>query len=136
MGTSQNGVSFDTEVNIDLRAMQKGQWTIDDVPVKVEAFGGFEDNRFDWEAGDQHGTHDPGSGYATEQVKIISSADLMMHDAQGNEMPGQLLLKAGQEIPETFIEKTSLERLYALADKQLETGAQHEPDADDGPIGG
>lgn len=134
MGVPQQGASFETEINLDLRKMGKGSWTIDDVPVSVEAFGDYEDNRFDWEAGDQHGTHDPGSGIVADQLKIVSSQDLAMHDAQGNAMPGQPLLKAGQEIPENFIEQKSLERLYALANQQLENGAQYEPDADDDPI--
>jgi hypothetical protein len=48
-------------------------------------------------------------------------------------MPGQLLFKAGQEISEKFIEVKSLERLYALADKQLENSVDNEPsDVDDG----
>lgn len=124
---------FVTEINLDLRKMGKGDWTIDDIPVKVEAMGGYNDNSFDWEMGSESGRHDPGSGVEADKLKIVSSEDLPMHDVDGNPMPGQLLFKAGQEISEKFIEVKSLERLYALADKQLENSVDNEPSVvDDG----
>jgi hypothetical protein len=121
---------FATEINLDLRQMRKGDWTIDDVPVKVEATGGYNDSSFDWEMGSEGGRHDPGSGVETDKVTIISVEDLPMHDVDGNPMPGALLFKAGQEIPEKFIEVNSLARLHALADKQLENSVDNEPDVD------
>lgn len=123
--------SFNYTVDINMAALGKGNGVLNDIDVQVDAGGEFEDNRFDWEAGDQHGTHDPGSGYVTSDLKIYAVEDVYEYDDNGNPIMERKLFEAGQEIPETALTKESLQRLNDVASEKLQTSSEYDPREDD-----
>jgi hypothetical protein len=102
---------FITNVTIDPKKMGKDVPAQHDVEVKVEVQGAYADNRFDYEYGSERGTHDPGSGFEVEGIKIIAPEDIYVFDENGNQT-AQLLFKAGEEIKKEFILPKDLENIY------------------------
>jgi hypothetical protein len=114
---------FTTNVTIDPKKMGKNFPIQSDVEVKVEVQGTYIDNSFDYEYGSERGTHDPGSGFEVEKIKIIAPEDIYVLDEDGNQT-AQLLFKAGEEINKKFILPKDLENIYDEGADKLDDAAR------------
>ena len=127
----QQETSFNDTADINMAALGKGNYVLNDIEVTVEVQGNYEDNRFDWEAGDTHGTHDPGSGFMAEELKVLAVEDVYEYDDDGNPIMEKKVFGAGQEIPESALTKESLKRLNDIADEKLQAAAEYDPREDE-----
>lgn len=109
---------FFTNVTIDPTKMGKNFPIQEDVQVEVEVQGVHVDNSFDYEHGSVHGTHDPGSGFEVEEMKIIAPEDIYVFDQD------TLLFKAGEEIKKECILPKDLENIYDEGAAKLNDAAR------------
>jgi len=116
----------------EIRSMQQDMgWPtpfVSDVEVRVEGEGEWADNRFDYEFGNERGTHDPGSGFEAtgETIRLIS--DFHDVDSEGNQLP-HVLLQSGSEIKREWISPESLKHLEEQI--QVELSSYNDVDSRD-----
>jgi hypothetical protein len=121
--SSQDSANFTAYINIDPIKMGKKLPEQEDVKVNVVAHGYYQDNRFDHE----FGTHDPGSGFIAEELKIYAADDVKVYDGDGNET-SEILFKKKEEIDENFITEESLRNLLDTAADELTKNAGYQAD--------
>lgn len=114
---------FSINIKIDPKKMGKNLPIQEDVEVEVWAEGSYEDNSFDYEYGSERGTHDPGSGFVADEMKITAASDIFVYDENGNQT-SEILFKAGEEIKEELIDSNDMESINNEASDRLADSAR------------
>lgn len=125
--SSQESVEFNSGAEILPQKMGKNFPPQEDAPVRVVAFGYYQDNRFDH----AFGTHDPGSGFIAEKLEIYALEDIKAYDEAGNET-SEVLFKKNQKIDEKFISEDSIKYLEDKAADALTNNADYRKNQYDG----
>ena len=90
-----------------------------DVDVKVKVSYEWSDQRFDYQFGDEHGTHDPGSGFEERGLSLtLEGTPVFEIDGTGNETKLELV-KKGQPVELTWLTPESKKALDSEVQQEL-----------------
>jgi hypothetical protein len=102
-----------------------------DVDVKVKVAYEWNDQRFDYQFGDEHGTHDPGSGFEnTSSTLTLTGTPIFEIDGTGNETKLELV-KQGQPVELTWLTPESRKTLDNEVQQELKKRSQEDARPDD-----
>jgi hypothetical protein len=91
-----------------------------EIDMVAEIDSEYVDNSFDWEAGDQHGTHNPGSGFELGGIKLEVTDSVHAYDDATGQPTKVVIFKSGTIIPESALTKIGQRQLERAVDSYLQ----------------